>query len=313
MHRRAIALITFVAGAIIAGASTTTAHAPAPGSSDAVDEDRGAPASSTDPEPEEVARLRIALEGAEPASDDDASDLASLAYAAATSSGDRVRALLVGHPASCGRAREAIAAGAFIAPSFSADAIAEVIARESVPCLRRTLPAAQQAHVVGERLVRAVYRVGVGADADVREGVWLTLGSLAHSARAGGRAAIADAIDALVAERLREAPEDIERVEVAGNAGCAACGADLARAAKSEDPRVRRAAAGAWRFVDAGVAPMCASLGDADVRVREHAAWALRWGATEKTERTRCLTGALSDENELVREAARASLEVLAH
>ena len=78
---------------------------------------------------------------------------------------------------------------------------------------------------------------------------------------------------------------------------------------------MRRAAAGAWRFLPGAraAAAMCEALSDPHPWVRDHAAWALRFGTDERAERVRCLTRAANaGADEQTRRTARTSLDALA-
>src|SRR5262249_46598239 len=122
---------------------------------------------------------------------------------------------------------------------------------------------------------------------------WLVLGSVAMNARANGDDALARSIDDAIAHAL--AKPSIETIEGAGNAGCRSCSTLLDSALRDDDSWVRRAGAGALRFVPHAARAMCTALErDSNAMVREHAAWALGFSPEDLALRKACLAAAAS-------------------
>jgi hypothetical protein len=220
-------------------------------------------------------------------------------------------------PASGVIANASFAAGAF-PPARTAvlvDHAVETALSGDHACVREILPAVQQAGHIDASVRAAVSRAANANDGTLADAGWLVLGTVAKIARESGDHELASEVDASIATALRVAPADrrVSLLEAAGNAGCQACTGALEEAASASDAWVRRAAAGAWRFVPSGVRSMCRALrGDASAMVREHAAWALGLSNEDADAdlRVACLTeAASSDANEDVRRSATRSLE----
>jgi hypothetical protein len=153
-----------------------------------------------------------------------------------------------------------------------------------------------------------------------RAGGFVVLGSVANTLRNEGElGAFSRAEDAIRRElqyRTKSLAVWSQRLEAAGNTGCDACLPMIARALSADSAGVRRAAAGALRFVTDLRAPntMCdALLNDRDASVRDQAAWALKWSHVGSRERVACLTAsAARDPTARVRQTAALSLAQLA-
>jgi hypothetical protein len=189
------------------------------------------------------------------------------------------------------------------------------------PCVTALVTAAAQVPNPKPELVDAIERWELAQrDPIKRSGGLVVLGSLAHHAREGGDTLIGGRIDALLVRELgrpvASRMERIQRLEAAGNAGCLACRPIIGTALRDPSSEVRRAAAGALRFVSGELAPraMCEALdGDDSTDVRDQAAWALAWGRGPAKLRVDCLVRAAArDLSVRVRMSAVRSLAGLA-
>lgn len=219
----------------------------------------------------------------------------------------------------CGRGATAVAIGLFGSERFPASSTADVVRRAQPSCEAAVLRGVHEARDVDASVVSAVRgRILEHGSPDERAPAWLALGSVAGSARASGRAALADAIDHTIDARLAagaHGPMRVVFLSAAGNAGCARCANHLRASAHDPDATIRRAAAGAWRLVASAEAAttMChAATTDDDATVRGEAAWALGFVHDRADDRVRCLLAvARTDASEGTRHAAVTALERL--
>ena len=189
------------------------------------------------------------------------------------------------------------------------------------PCITTLLAAVGETPDPDAGVVDAVGRwTSLQRDPMARSGGLVVLGSLAHHARERGPSALAAGIDAALAQELRRPvsskEERIQRLEAAGNAGCAPCSSVVRAAMQHQSSEVRSIAVGALRFVPGEQAPhaMCSALDeDPVVVVRDQAAWALGWGQDDATVRVQCLVRAAArDASGRVRMSAVRSVAALA-
>lgn len=216
---------------------------------------------------------------------------------------------------SCGDGARAVATGLFAGENVTATAITSVLSHARGTCEAVVLRALHGARDVDEALAVAVTeRARDEGSAEDRAPAWLALGSVAAIAREHGRTKIANDVDRHIAARLSRSRGEarVVHLSAAGNAGCVPCLGAARASANDEDVRVRSAATSAWRLVVAEEASrkMCHALAtDPDGSVRDQAAWALGWSASERDRRVTCLArAARSDDTGAVRLSSVASL-----
>lgn len=267
-----------------------------------------------------VAELRQRLEDAG----------ASQSDGAASALFDGVGALLDAHPGcsgelvsttlddTCGPAGRTALSALFGSARLDVDAAAGAAFGVRGACANAAASALQESRIATPALVAVAIRLTHDDQDDTRMLAWLALGSLGAVARREGSAPLVSHVEeVLTAELARSTGQHrVELIEASGNAGCARCLPDLLAAVGASDARVRRAAVSALRFQTSTEATsrMCALLGtDTDQVVRDQAAWALRFGRTDRAAREACLQRAAeNDAAARVRRTAAGSLESLA-
>jgi HEAT repeats len=255
--------------------------------------------------------------------DDDALHLCGTIQSAAAEGAAcaaRVRDVLA-TSATCGRAYGAVASCAAPSPSYSPAWTRELLTQATPACRMRLVSSLHQARVVDRELLLMVSQMAERETVSAkRSRLWLALGTLARTAHDGApevKAAAAQ-IDAQIAKKLHGASghERFYLIETAGNAACDACIGDVRASLVADDPTLRRAAIAALRFRadEASLASLCDALDrEPSDLLREHAAWSLRWSASNEVTRTQCLErAAREDASDNVRHAAMQSLFALA-
>lgn len=243
---------------------------------------------------------------------------------------DAVGALLDAHPGctgellsstlddTCGPARRTALSALFGSARLDADAAVDAVDGVRGACANAVASALQESRTATEPLVAVAIRLTHDDQGDTRMLAWLALGSLGAVARREGSAPLVSHVEEVLAAEVGRAAGQhrVELIEASGNAGCARCLPDLLAAVEASDARVRRAAVSSLRFQTSTEATsrMCAVLGtDTDQVVRDQAAWALRFGRTDRAAREACLRRAAeNDAAARVRRTAAGSLESLA-
>jgi hypothetical protein len=221
----------------------------------------------------------------------------------------------------CGRVFGAVASCSAPSASYSPAWTREMLTQATPTCRMRLVSSLHQARVVDAELLTLVSQMADKETvAALTSRIWLALGSLERTARSGSPEAkeAAARLDARIATKLHGASgyERLYMLEVAGNAACTGCFADVRSSLASDEPSIRRAAIAALRFREDAdsLSALCSALdSEPNDLVREHAAWSLRWSTSNELTRSGCLERAVrGDGAENVRNAATQSLFALA-